>query len=508
MMILLKHITKKRMSHWLILFFVLLCNDSYSQFNLVPNPSFEYYNVCPKVGIKASPLPWYTPTNGSPGFVDTCSTDPLAGVPYNGSGYQMAKTGGGYIGLYFLNGINNNKRNYIQVKLLDSLSLGYCYYVEFFINCGNTSKYATNNLGLLITNNPIYVDTFHHPYGVLPANPQILNYGNPIIKDTQNWIKVSSLYIAQGGEKYITLGNFKYDNQTNYLQIQALGLNGAGYLIDDVSVIPLDSMPLKADAGKDTSIANVGDSVFIGSLTNGLTGVKWYNSSGALIDTGRPGFYVKPTASTFYIIEQMVCGYYSRDTVNVNVGTVPLKFISYSVSIPLLGGVRGGSIENIWQTANEINVSHFNIQRSTNGKDFTTIGKVSANNKSYNEYSFIDDSPLSTVDSKQLTLYYRIESVDKDGKVNYSPTRTLNFKPQTLNGICVYPNPAKDNLTIQCKGAKELFIIDYLGKEVYSKKIINNQESIINVQRFPKGIYAVKAIMANGEIKTEKIIIQ
>jgi hypothetical protein len=47
-----------------------------------------------------------------------------------------------------------------------------------------------------------------------------------------------------------------------------------------------------------------------------------------------------------------------------------------------------------WTTANEINVSHFNIQRSSNGKDFINIGKVKANNKNYNEYSFTD--PLTT----------------------------------------------------------------------------------------------------------------
>jgi hypothetical protein len=47
-----------------------------------------------------------------------------------------------------------------------------------------------------------------------------------------------------------------------------------------------------------------------------------------------------------------------------------------------------------------------------------------------------------------------------------------------------------------------------LGKEVYRKKIVNNQESIINVQRFSKGIYVVKAILMNGDIKTEKLVVE
>jgi len=66
-------------------------------------------------------------------------------------------------------------------------------------------------------------------------------------------------------------------------------------------------------------------------------------------------------------------------------------------------------------------------------------------------------------------MYYRLEIVDKDGSKTYSSTQliTINSKLSTLN---IYPNPAKDLVTIECKGARELLIIDYLGKEVYSKK--------------------------------------
>jgi hypothetical protein len=53
-----------------------------------------------------------------------------------------------------------------------------------------------------------------------------------------------------------------------------------------------------------------------------------------------------------------------------------------------------------------------------------------------------------------------------------------------------------------------MLIIDYLGREVYSKKIINNQSTIINVQGFVKGIYVVKPIMSNGDIKTEKLVVE
>jgi len=484
---------------------ILLSQIILAQNNLVKNYSFEDYIVCPSANNQGTPPPWYSAGKvNKVGYVNACNPDPVFTVPTNSSGYQYAKTGSGYIGIYFINGLNQNNRNYVQAKLTDSLNKEY-YYVEFYSNLGNTQKYACNNIGLLLTNNPIYVDTIAHPLGVLPANPQILNYGNPIITDTLNWVKVSGIYKAIGGEQFITIGNFKTDAQTSYKQVQPTGYNGAGYLIDDVSVIPLDSFCLKAAAGKDTAIT-LGDSVFIGSLTSGLDSLKWQiQNNSTTIDSARPGFWVHPLATTSYVLQQVVNGCFSADTVVVTVGTVPLTMMNYELRM-----MNDRQIENRWITANEVNVSHFNIQCSVNGKDFTTIGKVVANNQSYNEYLYTDDRLLLTVDG---SLYYRIESIDKDGKKQYSDTRTLNLKPQTLNGVSIYPNPASDVITIGCKGAKELLIIDYLGRIVY-KQILrqtqndNSQSSIINVQEFAKGLYIVKAITNNNQTVYTKFIKQ
>ena len=160
-----------------------------------------------------------------------------------------------------------------------------------------------------------------------------------------------------------------------------------------------------------------------------------------------------------------------------------------------------------WQTTNEINVSHFNIQRSNKGNDFTTISKLLAKNRSENEYQFIDKLSLTPSSPKGEELYYRIESVDKDGKISYSETRILNLKPQTLKGFKFYPNPAKDIVNIECVNAKKILIIDYLG-QIVKKQIINNQQSIINVQGLAKGLYLVQIITDSGEIKSEKLILE
>jgi hypothetical protein len=102
--------------------------------------------------------------------------------------------------------------------------------------------------------------------------------------------------------------------------------------------------------------------------------------------------------------------------------------------------------------------------------------------------------------------YYRIESIDFDGKTNYSQIKSLNFQHSSSN-IVVYPNPAKEQVTIECKGAKEIMMIDYLGRTVY-RSTVDSRPLTVNTKQFNKGIYIVKAIMVNGEVKNEKLIMQ
>ncbi len=326
--------------------------------------------------------------------------------------------------------MNGPYRTYIQVILLDSLRKGKYYYAEHYVNSPNSQKLACNNVAMLFTDTPVYSDPNRLTFNVIPANPQIVNYGNPVIADTLNWIKVSGIFKAKGGEKYLTLGNFKDNANTKIVQFLPTGYNAAGYYIDDVSVIPLDSMPLQANAGKDTTI-HIGDSVFIGTYTNGIDSLKWQIlNTNTTIDSTRPGFWVHPLANTCYVLTQTVNGYTSSDTVCIAVQPLPLKFISYTLrqvqgdNPSSLQGTKQ-SVENIWRTANEVNVSHFNIQRSLNGNNFITIGKVAAQNKVANEYSFYDSPPLEGLG----VVYYRIESQDFDGRKQYSEIRTLNLKP-------------------------------------------------------------------------------
>lgn len=495
-----------RNSHKLVMAISLFLSHSLNaQNNLVPNPSFEQYLVCPMNNnvyntLNSKPTFWYKPDKRGAVYFNICNNNPpFDGIPYNGFGsgysYQYPRTGGAYLGLSYL---NNGNQDYIQTKLLDSLITNKKYYAEYFVNLSDACKYGCNNIAMLFTNIIVHADTVNG--SILLANPQITNYSNPIVTDTMGWVKVSGIFKAQGGEQYLTIGNFKNQISTEIKIINPSGSDGAAYYIDDVAVYNLDSFCLKADAGKD-AILRLGDSIFIGSYTNGIDTLLWLENGITPIDSLRPGFWVKPiTAGTcFYVLQQTVNGCFSSDTVYLNT-ILPLSFISYHVIT-----TKEKFIKNIWQTANEINVSHFNIQRSVNGKDFKSISKQIANNNLNNEYEFTDSTAKFDLEN---VLYYRIECIDKDGSKQYSTTKQVNINKQKNINIHIYPNPAKDIVTITSNTIiKEIEIINKVGQILQKKKPNLNKQSM-NFSLFPKDTYIIKTLLDNGKIEVQQLILQ
>jgi hypothetical protein len=493
----------------LVLLFTITINCCHAQFNFVNNPSFELYDVCPSsLNGLVNPRFWYQPSNQAGVYSNACSNDTCFKVPYNcvkSYNYQPAHSGEALIYLDYKNSLN--ERTYLQSQLKDSLKAGLYYYVAFFVNLPSTLRYACNNNGLLFTNTATYVDTNNYSYGVLPASPQIISYGNPIVTDTSGWQKISSIYVAKGGEKFITIGNFKYDSETVFKIVNPSGYYSAGYMIDDVSVIPLDSMPLKADAGKDTTI-QLGDSAFIGSVTNGIDTLQWLQNGTTIIDSTRPGFWVHPTTNTCYIIIQTVNGFTSSDTVCVVVNSLPLQFTNYKLRFTYetaqqqLHTLKFKQIINMWTTSNEINVNYFNILKSEDGVNFKAIGSVKATG--VGTYYFID---LFNTKHLPFNVFYRIVAVDHDGKKQYSVIR--NVKLVINNEVQLFPNPAKNVLYISSKeNLKEIQVINQLGQVVQQINTINRTSYKMLLTFYAKGLYLLKAITNTDTISFEKFIKQ
>lgn len=122
---------------------------------------------------------------------------------------------------------------------------------------------------------------------------------------------------------------------------------------------------------------------------------------------------------------------------------VPLKLLSFTAER------RSGTSYLKWTTENEENVSHFDVQRSYDGALYSSIGHVTARNTSGTQYySFNDNSPLQGI------AYYRIRSVDRDGKFSYSKIAVVSEYDLQSSGFVVL-NPVHTNITILNKTGRE-----------------------------------------------------
>ena len=184
----------------------------------------------------------------------------------------------------------------------------------------------------------------------------------------------------------------------------------------------------------------------------------------------------------------------------ISAAQLPVTFRSFTATN------KNNSILLNWQTGIETNTALFSIQRSVDATDFTTIGIVTAMNKNFNEYSFYDNSLPIMVDGS--LVFYRIVSVDKDGKTSFSDVRTINLQHSTPD-FTVFPNPVllDSRINIVCKGMKQVRIMNCSGQTIQQ---LNNttEHQTINTKQFTKGLYIVQVATTNGEIKTQKLIVE
>lgn len=204
--------------------------------NLVPNHSFETYDTCPNYPSQlVYALPWYNANTGTADYFNSCFTTGAenVGVPTNFAGYQKAFDGNAYAGLLLFewNGsIPLSYREYLQVQSTSTLLNGVRYYVSFMVSCSDSSMFATDDLGVYFSNTSL----FQNDYLNLNFVPQISNLEGNLLSDTTNWYCVKGSFLANGGENFMIVGNFKDDSNTDTVRIRnsVNYIKGAYYYFD------------------------------------------------------------------------------------------------------------------------------------------------------------------------------------------------------------------------------------------------------------------------------------
>jgi len=196
------------------------------------------------------------------------------------------------------------------------------------------------------------------------------------------------------------------------------------------------------------------------------------------------------------------CGLISFGPNNI----LPVEWLSFDYTLTQAGVVLK------WQTASELNNSHFEIERKVAGMDqqFQTIGRVAGagNSEEILSYTFTDDQPYIG------NILYRIRQVDFDGAYDYSSTIEVRLDAQSLDqDFTVYPNPARDEIytlipATSTAESYDLEVRNLQGQRVLYQKVQSgfvSQTLKWDISGLPDGIYIIQ-IKNEKNLHQDKII--
>lgn len=211
--------------------------------NLVDNGGFESSTGKPKkIGQIDLATGWISPTGSRADYFMSDSKLPDVGVPENAFGKEQAKEGENYAGIVAFSYGNKMPRSYIMTKLKTPLKKDVTYCISFYVSMSESSKYACNQIGANISKKAFGTDQKVH----LIDQTQIQHPDNKVFNASYNWEKVCGSYKAEGGEKFLTIGNFTSDQDTKYetnkkpKDSKITQIVAAYYYIDEVVVTMLD----------------------------------------------------------------------------------------------------------------------------------------------------------------------------------------------------------------------------------------------------------------------------
>ena len=184
---------------------------------------------------------------------------------------------------------------------------------------------------------------------------------------------------------------------------------------------------------------------------------------------------------------------------------LPLNLLSFN-------GMTEDNINKLnWVTDNEVNVSHFELEKSVDGINFRTIGTIPSNQfgSGRNYYNFNDDNPFPN------TNYYRLKTIDIDGMSYKSNIVALENDGQIEIGK-LYPNPTNDiiryNYTSAMGELIEVKVLDLVGKVLLKKEFdlqIGFNSSPISLSELPSGSYMISIThISQGITNSTKVIKQ
>jgi hypothetical protein len=183
---------------------------------------------------------------------------------------------------------------------------------------------------------------------------------------------------------------------------------------------------------------------------------------------------------------------------NFTTGVLPVVLTSFSAQ------AEKGQVAVNWTTSQEANSDYFEVQRSSNGAEFVTAGRVkeSGDVTRTTSYHFTDRQPFDGDN------YYRLKQVDRDGKTSYSMIVRVKFKAEVLVRKMV--NPVHDQLILelyqQPTAGSGIEVYDMNG-QLLRRQALNNKLINLNISTLSQGSYLL-LLRTAGKVETLRFVKQ
>ena len=199
---------------------------------------------------------------------------------------------------------------------------------------------------------------------------------------------------------------------------------------------------------------------------------------------------------------------FATTTLGENSAPLPVNFTYFTAQRDKTGALLN------WGTALEKDNAGFEVQMSTDGREFTTLTTVqptTANSSSPRHYTYTDGT------ARAGTRYYRLRQVDTDGTFAYTPVRVVNFGGSDVEVAksSVFPNPLHEgeqlmmSLVSSLEGQATVRILDAMGRQLVSQtetlRAGISTVALPSLDGKPVGVYLVRFVLPDGTAKTIKV---
>lgn len=229
--------------------------------------------------------------------------------------------------------------------------------------------------------------------------------------------------------------------------------------------------------GDGLSVPHGEGETYLGTLTTNVSG----NFSGSLTVTGL--LQTDDLTATATKSDNNT----SEFSPTIHISVVPVSLESFTAA------PYGKDVAVRWTVGDEVNVSRYEVWFGTDGTHFQPAGSVNATGS--HAYSFLHTAPAAGFN------YYRLKTIDKDGRSSYSDVRKVRFG--TDGSVSIYPNPTSSNVSITLNAAMinkpaMIQVIAADGRIVSQKNATAlSQTETLDVSGFAAGSYILKVVTAD-----------